>query len=317
MSLPCFGALCLVWQQCTSVIPASHSQDDRLLAAGLRAKIEVTKLLLSQKHCQDRLDFAIAHQYHTEDDWKHYIWSDETKIKWWGSDGKQYVWVRPGKGLNNQTVWSSLKHSGGSVMVWGAMHWTGPGQLMKIEGIMDGDLYVSILKEDLMASFEEHGVSVHDIIFQHDNDPKHTCKKARSSLPIREFRSSSGPLNCPISIQSNTYGNIWSRGSMTTPHNRSQSWSSGRESRKFGLWFQSKFVRNLSRACLHVARPWSKQRVGRLNTNFHVSHFFQASAPKLIKWNPFLQCRINYSSSYFTPFYISRSIAKIHTFLLY
>lgn len=168
-----------------------------LSAVGLKAKVKVSKPLLSRKHRQDRLDFAIAHQYHTEDDWKRYVWSDETKIKRWGSDGKQYVWVRPGEGLSERTVQATLKHGGGSLMVWGAMHWTGPGQLVKIDGIMDGDLYVSILKEDLMASLEEHGVSVDDVIFQHDNDPKHTCKKAKKFLADKGIQVLRWPAQSP------------------------------------------------------------------------------------------------------------------------
>lgn len=168
-----------------------------LCLAGLRAKVKVTKPLLLREHSQDRLDFVIAHQYHTEDDWKRYIWSDETKIKRWGSDRKQYVWVRPGEGLTEQMVQSTLKHGGGSVMVWGAMHWKGPGQLVKIDGIMDGDLYVSILKEDLMTSLEEHRVSVHDVTLQHDNDPKHTCKKANHFLSDKGIQVLKWPAQSP------------------------------------------------------------------------------------------------------------------------
>ena len=45
---------------------------------------------------------------------------------------------------------------------------------------MDEVLYVKIMKEDLMASIEHYGISSEDVIFQQDNDPKHTCKKAKT-----------------------------------------------------------------------------------------------------------------------------------------
>ena len=33
------------------------------------------------------------------EDWERVIWSDETKIKRLGSDGKQWVWKQVGEGL--------------------------------------------------------------------------------------------------------------------------------------------------------------------------------------------------------------------------
>ena len=37
-------------------------------------------------------------------------------------------------------------------MVWGCMLWDGPGYACRIDGRMDGDLYLQILEEDLQAS---------------------------------------------------------------------------------------------------------------------------------------------------------------------
>ena len=43
---------------------------------------------------------------------------------------------------------------------------------------MDADQYVSILEDNLLPSLEESGFFAEDVIFQQDNDPKHTSKKA-------------------------------------------------------------------------------------------------------------------------------------------
>ena len=48
------------------------------------------------------------------------------------------------------------------------------GYACRIDGRIDGDFYVKIIKEDLMASIEYYGQSPEDVIFQQDNDPKHT-----------------------------------------------------------------------------------------------------------------------------------------------
>ena len=63
-------------------------------------------------------------------------------------------------------------------MVWGCMMWEGVGNLVKIDGKMDADLYCQILEDDFLGSLDWWGKSPEDVIFQQDNDPKHRSKKA-------------------------------------------------------------------------------------------------------------------------------------------
>src|SRR6267154_1698059 len=58
------------------------------------------------------------------------------------------------------------------------MGWKGVGRLAEVEGKMNADQYVSILEDNLLPSLEESGFSAKDVIFQQNNDPKHTSKKA-------------------------------------------------------------------------------------------------------------------------------------------
>ena len=64
-------------------------------------------------------------------------------------------------------------------MVWVCMSWDGIGYACKIDGRMDGDLCIQILEGELMLSIEHLGQTPSQVIFQQDNDPKHTCKKAK------------------------------------------------------------------------------------------------------------------------------------------
>ena len=54
--------------------------------------------MLTSRHRRNRLDFAIADQDWTLDDWKRVILSDETKINRFQSNGRQWIWKGPGEG---------------------------------------------------------------------------------------------------------------------------------------------------------------------------------------------------------------------------
>ncbi|KIJ16551.1 hypothetical protein PAXINDRAFT_34368, partial [Paxillus involutus ATCC 200175] len=49
---------------------------------------------------------------------------------------------KAGEGLSDRLVEGTLKFGGGSVMMWGCMAWEGVGYATKIDGRMDGDLYL-------------------------------------------------------------------------------------------------------------------------------------------------------------------------------
>ena len=85
-------------------------------------------------------------------------------------------------------------------MVWGCMTSKGVGYLCKIEGIMDQHLYKTILEEDLNETMEFYGLDPQEVIFQHDNDPKHTSKLAKAAieelnLTVLEWPSQSPDFN--------------------------------------------------------------------------------------------------------------------------
>ena len=82
-------------------------------------------------------------------------------------------------------------------MVWGCMMWEGVGYVCKIDGKMDADLYCKILEDDLQSSIEYYGKTAEDIIFQQDNDPKHTSKKAKTWFNNHDYQVLSWPAQFP------------------------------------------------------------------------------------------------------------------------
>ncbi|EDW25687.1 GL18369 [Drosophila persimilis] len=80
----------------------------------------------------------------------------------------------------------TVKHGGGSVMVWGAMASPGVGHLVFVEGNMDRFQYKKILEENLETSVDTLSLGS-SWIFQQDNDPKHTAHVVRDWLLFSSY----------------------------------------------------------------------------------------------------------------------------------
>ena len=92
-----------------------------------------------------------------------------------------YVWRKKNRELNKENLRATVKHGGGSVMVWGCMSSAGVGNLEFIEGTMDKNMYLNILRRNLLQSAENLDIK-EKFRFYQDNDPKHKAAVAQSWL---------------------------------------------------------------------------------------------------------------------------------------
>lgn len=149
-----------------------------------RAYAPRKKPYLSARNVKKRLEYAKHYIGKPKDFWKSVIFTDESKFNLFGSDGRRFVWRKEGTALKSANIKATVKHGGGSVMVWGAMAANGVGVLLNlvfIEGKMDKMVYLNILKENLPDTAEKLDLNRNYSVVQ-DNDPKHNARIVKEWL---------------------------------------------------------------------------------------------------------------------------------------
>lgn len=159
---------------------------------GLGAIEKPEKTLLTKDHIKARIEWCQEHKDWTIDDWKRVVWTDETKINRFNSDGRQWVWIRSHEELQNHHCKLGLKHGGGNIKLWSAITYVGVGCICRISGNMDKHLYKDILDDDLNQTIkymcQKLGLRREQVIFQQDNDPKHTSNLVKDYLKNQEYK---------------------------------------------------------------------------------------------------------------------------------
>lgn len=172
---------------------------NRIREKGFRGRAPVKKPFLTKKHMERRLEFTKKYHKMPLSFWKKVLWTDESKFNMFKSDGMQKVWRKPGQSYKLSCLRGTVKFGGGNIMLWGSMAWNGTGKLAFIDDKMDAQLYVDILKKNLLASTRKLRLG-RQFIMQQDNDPKHTSKKAKeyftqNNIEVLEWPAQSPDLN--------------------------------------------------------------------------------------------------------------------------
>ena len=127
------------------------------------------------------------------------LWSDEMKVELFVMNAKHYVCRKPHTAHHRSCTIPTVKHGGGSIMLWGCFSVAGTGRLVRREETINGTKYRQIFEENLLQSAKDLGLRWR-LMFQQDNDPKHAAKATlewlqNNNVNVLEWPSQRSDLN--------------------------------------------------------------------------------------------------------------------------
>ena len=82
-------------------------------------------------------------------------------------------------------------------MIWGCMTTFGLGAWHRIEGIMDQHMYKFILENFSWFTIKHYNLVPSSVMFQQDNDSKHTSKRVQEWLKLQPCQLLQWPVQSP------------------------------------------------------------------------------------------------------------------------
>ncbi|KAK3549580.1 hypothetical protein QTP86_005243 [Hemibagrus guttatus] len=129
--------------------------------SGLYGRVARRKLLLSKRHMTARLECQKAPEGLSNHEKQNSLVKDETKIELFGLNGKHRVWRKPDTTHHLANTIPTVKHGGGSIMLWGCFSAAGTGRLVRIERKMNAAMYrENLLQSTLDLSQDNKGVAM-------------------------------------------------------------------------------------------------------------------------------------------------------------
>jgi hypothetical protein len=154
-----------------------------------KAKRKNKTNFVSAANRKHRLAWARKHRQLTVSNWRKWVFSGKIRVNMWGSDIQSFYWSDvPGTNRPHQ-VRPQVQGSGDGVMLWGCISsGDGPGYSTAIiDGTIDSNEYVEILKTSLMQTLEYYGKQVKSIRFQLGKATPHKSNITKALFSQNKF----------------------------------------------------------------------------------------------------------------------------------
>jgi transposase len=161
------------------------------------------KPFVSKTNRIKRIKFANDNINEPGELWRQVLFSDESPFTLLYQGKKRYIGTAE-EGHKPFAMTGSVKHDK-KINVWGCFSYNGVGDLHRIEGIMDKDMYGKILENNMIPSAARL-FGGDKWIFQQDNDPKYISKHCQRILRRYKIEQLDHP---PQSPDLNPIENLW------------------------------------------------------------------------------------------------------------
>lgn len=126
------------------------------------------------------MEFAEKYSKKEKEFWDTVIFSDKTTVRSMPSKKICEVWTPASAPTKDLPKNPQVKFGGISVMFWSCISKYGVGPLVPIEGTVNSDKYIDLLKEHLLPYLDE--VCEEDMVFMQDGAACHTSKNTMQFL---------------------------------------------------------------------------------------------------------------------------------------
>ena len=128
--------------------------------------------------------------------WRHCIFSDESRFSLYHSDGAVRMRLRQGERLIDACVQPNDGIRVLSVMVWGAIHHGGRRELVLVDGAMNRHRYIQILRNQMLPWAT--GVFGRNFVYVQGNALPHTARSTTAFLDQQDVEVMDWPARSPV-----------------------------------------------------------------------------------------------------------------------
>ncbi len=188
----------------------NHQISDRTVKSiaqkhGLHSRKVAYKTALLPQHCQQRLTFAQTYVNRDMRFWTHVLFSGETRLQLQPQDRCTKVRRPIHKRIDKKYMRSRARPGPNSIMFWSCINLRGQGNLIVVEGNLNGESYSKILETAIPQVITHLNIKIP--VLQEDNAPCHVSKIAKDKKEELGLRTLEWP---PYSPDLNPIEGIWS-----------------------------------------------------------------------------------------------------------